>query len=302
MINDPIAQELAEFFRSRIADGEEMGRVFRQTFDQAYDGQHTGRFRPSDLSKTELAHIGSLLEINIRRTFDSFISDGDHMDYKILGHEVDCKYSKAPYGWMIPDEAMGHVAMLCHASEEAALFRVGFLRITPEVLNTGANRDRKRTLNKLGRDSIAWAWMEHHYPKNILLMLEPSSLELIMGQSSGQARLDNLFRLVQQELIPRGVVYTVAQQKDPMKRIRYNGGSRSNLQPEGILILGDYKRHQRIAHALELPVCHEGDSLSVRVHPAEPGFSGRTVTIGNHLWRVATQSDPVVPAPRIPME
>ncbi|GAA1174107.1 Type-2 restriction enzyme NaeI [Corynebacterium glaucum] len=277
-----------------------MGRVFRQTFDQAYDGQHTGRFDPDQLSKTELAHIGSLLEINIRRTFDRVIQDGLLMDFQILGVEVDCKYSKQPFGWMLPDEAVGHYAMLCHASERLSTFRVGFLRIVPELLNRGANRDRKRTLNLAGRESISWAWFDQSYPKNILLHLDAASQEAIMEPTSGQTRVDNLFRLVQSELIPRGVIYTVAQQKDPMKRIRYNGGSRSRLQSEGILILGDYDRHQRIARDLELPISRHGDSLAVRVFPAEATFTGPTTTIGNTRWRVATSSDPVVPAPAVP--
>lgn len=279
-----------------------MGRVFRETFDQAYDGQHTGRFRPSELSKTELAHIGSLLEINIRRRFSDFISDGQVMDYRILGLEVDCKYSKNPFGWMIPNEALGHHAMLCHANEELSTFRVGFVEVTPEVLNKGGNRDQKRTLNKIGRQKIAWAWIDQSYPKNILLHLDSSVANEIMEPKSGQARLNRLFRNVQGELIPRGVIYTVAQQQDPMKRIRENGGSRSALAPEGILILGDYARHRRIARDLHLPQCFRGDSLAIRVVRVEDDFPGPMSEIGGVFWRVADPSDPVEAAPLIPRE
>ncbi|WJY67792.1 Type-2 restriction enzyme NaeI [Corynebacterium auris] len=291
---------LAEHFRSCIPEGEAMGRVFRETFDQAYDGQNTGRFRPSDLSKTELAHIGSLLEINIRRTFSDLISDGDSMDFKILGADVDCKYSKLPFGWMIPNEALGHYVMLCHANEELSTFRVGFLKITPELLNRGANRDQKRTLNALGRSSIAWAWLDQNYPKNILLQLDPEIVDTIMSPTSGQQRLNNLFLHVQQELIPRGVVYTVAQQKDSMKRLRANGGSRSHLAPMGILILGDYKGHQRIARDLGLPVCTKGDSLAVRVVRAEHDYAGPKTEINGTFWRIAKPEDPIEPAPIAP--
>ncbi len=277
-----------------------MGRVFRQTFDQAYDGQHTGRYRPDQLSKTELAHIGSLLEINIRRTFKDLISDGQAMDFLILGAEVDCKYSKQPFGWMIPNEALGHYAMLCHASENLSTFRVGFLRITPEILNAGGNRDQKRTINKTGRQQIAWSWFDQTYPKNTLLHLDPALADRIMSGSSGQVRLNTLFRLVQLELIPRGVIYTVAQQKDPMKRIRSNGGSRSALAPEGILILGDYQRHQRIARDLSLPVCTKGDSLAVRVVSTDQTYEGPKSLISGQLWRVADPDDPIETAPDVP--
>ncbi|TVS21471.1 restriction endonuclease [Corynebacterium sanguinis] len=276
-----------------------MGRVFRETFDQAYDGQHTGRFRPEELSKTELAHVGSLLEINIRRRFHNFIGDGEMMDFKICDLEVDCKYSKLPYGWMIPNETLGHYAMLCHANEHLSTFRIGFLRITPEVLNKGGNRDQKRTVSKLSRKFIDWAWFDQSYPKNTLLHLDPSIAEEIMAPTSGQQRINTLFRKVQNELIPRGVIYTVAQQKDPMKRIRSNGGSRSVLAAEGILILGDYRRHQQIARELSLPICRQGDSLAVRVFPAEPSFVGPAAMIDNILWRIARIDDPLAPAPTI---
>lgn len=291
------AEHLANHFRLHIPNGETMGRVFRETFDQAYNGQATGRFRPEDLSKTELAHIGSLLEINIRRTFDSIITDGKKMDFEILGMDVDCKYSKLPFGWMIPNETVGNYAMLCHANEYTSTFRVGFLKITPAVLNLGGNRDQKRTLNKVGRQRISWAWFDQSYPKNTLLHLDPQVAAEIMGPKSGQQRLNNLFRRVQRELIPRGVILTVAQQKDSMKRIRENGGSRSKLAPEGILILGDYKRHQRIARDLLLPVCTNGDSLAVRVVPAEAVYDGATTEINGLRWRIAMPDDPIQPVP-----
>lgn len=299
-LDGDFSHELAELFRNEFPDGEAMGRIFRQTFDQAYDGQHTGRFDPAQLSKTELAHIGSLVETNIRRGFDGTITDGDKMDFKILGHEVDCKYSKNPYGWMIPMEAVGHHAMLCHANEVTSTFRVGFVKITDDILTAGGNRDRKRTIMAAARNKIAWAWFDHPYPNNVLLHADEETVAKIMELPSGQQRLDMLFRSIQQVLIPRGIIYTVAQQKDPMKRIRYNGGSRSRLQEEGILILGDYRRHQAIAEALCLPICKNGDSLAVRVTPAEPHFVGPAVDIEGQTWRIATGADSLHRAPRLP--
>jgi Restriction endonuclease NaeI len=46
-----------------------------------------------------------------------------------------------------------------------------------------------------------------------------------------------------------------------MKRVRGNGGSRSSLRPEGIVIIGQYDSHRRIAQALAVPVPGRG-SLS----------------------------------------
>lgn len=297
---DDNTRALVNLFHRRDPTGEEMGRIFRETFDQAYDGQHTGRFRPEELSKTELAHIGSLVEINIRRHFADVIGDGTKMDYRIADLEVDCKYSKNPFGWMIPLETVGNYAMLCHANEVTSKFRVGFVHVTDQILNAGGNRDRKRTISAKGRDQIQWAWFDEPYPNNVLLHLRPEMAEFVMGSKSGQARINNLFRAVQNEIIPRGIIYTVAQQKDPMKRIRYNGGSRSALLPEGILILGDYKRHTRIAADLGLPIPKDGDTIAVRVAETSPDFDGPVSEIDGRFWRIATAEDPHQDAPVIP--
>lgn len=294
------AAELAEFLQEQVPVSDDMGRVFRQTFDQAYNGQNTRRYRPDQLSKTESAHIGSLLEINLRREFDRFIGDGNEMDYRICGVDVDCKYSKQPFGWMIPQETVGHFALLCHANEYTSRFRMGVLKITPDVLNNGANRDQKTTIRSAKRSEIQWAWFDEPYPPNTLLQLDESVVDKIFTQQSGQKSLNELFRQVQGELVPRGVVATVAYQKDFMKRIRANGGSRTILRPEGIIILGDYLNDQRIAEALDIPVPRDGDSIAVRVVPAETGFNGPAATIGSRSWRIATDNDPIYEAPIVP--
>lgn len=79
------------------------------------DGQHTGRFRWEQLYKTEKAHMGTLVEINLQREFG--FGDGVDMDYRIVGVDVDCKFSQTPGGWMIPPEAVGHLLLVVWASD-----------------------------------------------------------------------------------------------------------------------------------------------------------------------------------------
>ncbi|WP_344401201.1 NaeI family type II restriction endonuclease [Streptomyces longisporus] len=95
--------------------------------------------------------------------------------------------------------------------------------------------------------------------------------EAVFERSSGQTRLNELFRRVQRRGIGRNTVRTVVQQRDYMKRVRGNGGSRSALRNEGIVILGDYDSHRRVARQLGLPVPREGEFISARVAPAVPG-------------------------------
>jgi len=85
-------------------DGTKIGQVLRDTLDQLYDGQRTGHYRREELSKTEKTHCGTYVETNLQRAFRSDFCDGEILDYKIKGIEVDCKYSQTLNGWMIPPE------------------------------------------------------------------------------------------------------------------------------------------------------------------------------------------------------
>src|SRR5208337_3654034 len=71
--------------------GAQVAKVLRDTLDQIYDGQHTGRWNYSQLRKTEKTHVGTLVEINLHRHFG--FGDGSATDYRIADVEVDCKYS-----------------------------------------------------------------------------------------------------------------------------------------------------------------------------------------------------------------
>jgi hypothetical protein len=110
-----------------------------------------------------------------------------------------------------------------------------------------------------------------------------------------------LFRLAQQRLISRTVVATVAQQEDYMKRVRGNGGSRSSLRPEGIVIIGQYERYRRIAQALAIPVPGPGESVSVRLACPRSRHAGLPfVALDGGDWVAAQPDDPVETAPVLP--
>ena len=278
-----------------------LARVFRATFDQLYDGQHTGRFAWDQLYKTEKTHFGTLLEINIRRELKDVIADGLVLDFEIAGHEIDCKYSFRMGGWMLPPESFGQLLLVCNADDAKSEWAVGVVRADPEYLRAGVNRDLKSGLNELGRKKIEWLFWGAELPPNVLLQVDDETRAAVFdGRLSGQGRVNELFRSAQRRRIGRNAVATVAQQDDFMKRVRANGGARSALAAEGIIIIGgDYESHRRVAEQLGTEVPLPGEFVSVRVVPAlehEPNIA----QLGGQMWRLAMEADPVVEAPDLP--
>ncbi len=303
-LRDEADAELVAVVRAlSVADptGERVAAVFRSTFDQLYDGQHTGRFRWDQLYKTEKTHFGTLFEINLRRELRDVVDDGALLDYQIAESEVDCKYSQRMGGWMIPPEARGHLLLVAHANDEASEWALGVVRASDDHLRQSVNRDGKTGLNPKGNAAIRWIQRPGELPPNVLLQCAPEEIEAVFAGRSGQQRVNELFRRTMNQRIGRNAIATVAQQDDYMKRVRANGGARSALKPEGYVILGgDYLIQRELARALGLVVPQPGEMVSSRVVPAAED-DPNTVELEGRAWRVASDDELVsTPAPDIP--
>lgn len=295
---DPESNAVASALRALDPDGLRTARVLRDTLDQLYDGQRTGRYRWDQLFKTEKTHCGTIVEINLQREFR--FQDGEKLDYKIAGVEVDCKYSQTRCAWMIPPEAHGHLCLVLWAKDsQNPTWSMGLVRTTVDCLNTGGNRDAKATLNEAGRAAITWLFEDAPLPPNVLLQLSQEAVDRIMAKKSGVQKTNELFRAALGMRVTRAVVATVSEQVDYMRRVRYNGGARGYLRPEGIIILGQYRSHVAVAHALGLPLPGPGESVSARITPAQGSGPG-VAEIGGSFWRIAEPGDPIVPAPVLP--
>lgn len=277
-------------------DGSRMARVFRSTFDQLYDGQHTGRYSVDQLFKTEKTHFGTLIEINLQRELK--LEDGDVLDFKIAGLEVDCKYSHTG-AWMLPPESFEQIVLVTQADDRKSAWSAGVIRVTAENRRMSENRDRKTSLNAYGRTQIMWLFKDAPMQENALLQLPQEIVAKVMSSKSGQARLNELFRRATNRRLSRNIIATVAQQDDYMKRVRDNGGSRGALRPEGHLILsGDYKAQRYLAEAFGAEVPESGELVSIRVVPTSSTYG---VQIGEIFWRMASEDEPVnTPAPILP--
>ncbi|MFJ3304351.1 NaeI family type II restriction endonuclease [Streptomyces sp. NPDC086549] len=284
--------------RDADPDGTRMGRVLRDAVDEVLDGEVTGRYDLKHITKTERTHIGSLVHTAIQREFR--FEDGQAMDFRIAGVDVDCRFSLQFGGWMLPPGTLGHLCLLVWVNDYQSKWSVGLLRVNQEWLNSGGNRDLRATLKAAHRDKILWLWRDAELAENVLLHISDTDREAVFESSSGQTRLNELFRRVQRRRIGRNTVRTVVQQRDYMKRVRGNGGSRSALRNEGIIILGDYDSHRRVARQLGLPVPREGEFISARVAPAVPGVGKPVLEMDGRLWSLASPEDPVHPAPTLP--
>lgn len=274
--------------------GSRWARVIRHTYDMIYNGQETGRYSWSQLMKTEKTHFGTLFEINAQREFE--FESGDTTDYRIAGHQVDAKWSQSQWGWMLPPEVINELALVATGSDLDSTWSLGLVRITPDVLRSTVNRDRKSQLNNLGRKGVHWVWREAPLRPNILLQLPSETVDEIMSLKHGTQRTNELFRAAEGQIVNRSAVATVSRQLDHQKRVRYNGGARSALQPEGIIILsGVY--HQALAKELGVPIPQDDEYVSVKVVPTEDPTGTK---IDGHRWRRARAGEIVnQPAPRL---
>jgi hypothetical protein len=297
---DVTLRSVAEEIITADATGARIAGVLRRTYDMVLDGQHTGRYRWDQLYKTEKTHFGTLVEINLQREFG--FADGVTMDFAIHGIDVDCKYAQNVAEWMIPPEAMGHVILGLWASDDLGKWSLGLIRVSEDVLSPSVgNRDLKRRLSTQGKAAVDWIFRDRPLPENALLRIPAPDVRRIFAPGYGTKRVDMLFRLAQGRLISRAVVATVAQQEDYMKRVRGNGGSRTSLRPEGIVIFGQYDSHGRVAAALRLPVPGPGESVSVRLASRKPSHSGAPfVTLDERQWVIALPGDPPELAPLLP--
>lgn len=298
LLDDPELAEVWNHLRNLDSAELRFARTLRDTIDQLLNGEDTGRYDWNSLYKTEKTHAGTLVEIKLQREFR--FGDGEAMDYRIAGIDVDCKYSQLFGGWMIPPEARGHLCLLVWANDEQSRWSAGVFRVRDEWLNIGNNRDLKLTVKAQHRNKIAWLWRDAELPENVLLHMNPEDRAAVFLQPSGQSRLNELFRRVQDRRIGRNVIRTVAQQKDYMKRVRGNGGSRSALRAEGFLIMGDYESHRRIAAELGVPVPTDGEFVSTRVTEVGPEDGRRSVQLDGRLWARARAGEAPAPGPSLP--
>ncbi|MCB1087490.1 MAG: restriction endonuclease [Verrucomicrobiae bacterium] len=267
-VQDEALGRVVDFFLRQNGFENQAADTLRRALDEVIDGMRTGRWAVDSLEKTEKSYIGTKVEILFK--FDFELEDGEKLDTRIEGAEVDIKCTVLR-DWMIPREAVGELCLLVRIDDARSKFWIGIVRTSPEVLRPGKNQDGKTSLSAAGKKHIRWIIEEGILPANLLATLDPKIRAQILDSGSGQKRINQLFRLVQRRVISRVDVETVARQKDPMKRVR---DARLHLAKEGILIIGHQGDDPAKAKKYGLPVPIKGEFVSVWVGIEQPGGRG----------------------------
>jgi len=248
--------------------------LLRQAIDEVIDPSRSKRFTLKEIEKTEKTYLGTKIEILLRNYLD--LERGKHLDLIVDGVEVDVKNTVGS-AWTIPNEALGHPCILIKTNEKKAECSFGLIFIRAEVLNAGRNRDQKTTIKASQLINVHWLLKDAPYPPNFWLGLEPETRRLIVTPRGGSERIAMLFRLHRGRPISRKLIEALGQQKDPLKRVRKNGGARDRLAKEGIAILSG-KKHKELIAELGLSFCGRDEFISYK--PSESELIDRLRKLG----------------------
>lgn len=238
-------------------------KLIRRAIDEVIDMPRTGRRILDDIEQPEKTYIGTKIEI----LFRSLIGYPKGLrDLNIDGVDVDIKHS-IKKDWMIPRESVNEACVVISENEKTNKCSIGIVIARDEYLNA-PNQDGKRGISAKGAKNIRWMLQEFDYPPNIWVHADKETVARIFAFKSGTKRLVQMFTEMQDIPITRSIIEGVGQQKDPLKRVRANGGARDALIKLDILLLsGVY--HQPLIRALKLPPCSEDDFISHKLTPEE---------------------------------
>lgn len=232
----------------------ELGRILRASIDSVIDTPNTSRRSINDLEKTEKTYIGTRVEILLRKFFE--LKKG-RLDLVIVGIDVDVKFTIND-NWMIPEEAINNPCLLVAADEQNEKCYLGLFVAKSEYFSAAENRDKKKSIPRAQFHNILWLVNGSSYPARFWKSIDETIIDLIFSQKTGIARVKKLFSMIKKTPIHRSVIEDVAQQKDPMKRLRANGGARDLID----IKIYSGKFDSKIIKSKKLPFCDNDSFIS----------------------------------------
>jgi len=242
--------------------GKRVGEIIRAAVDYVVDAPTLSRYSIYELEPDEKTAIGKRIERLLRFEFN--LPKGEKLDIKLAGEEVDIKTTMGK-NWMFSKSSHGHMNLLIAYDEKRAVFQLGIAYVLASHLGAH-NRDEKQSLKAAHRETIYWILNNHPYPPNFFDNLPEHLFKIIVTEKTGMKRVMQLLRLAPGKPIPRHVICSVANQKDPLRRIRSNGGARDILWGEGMLVLsGAYECDRKIAEPEIGRVLKDDEILTLRM-------------------------------------
>ncbi|CAG9273437.1 NaeI domain-containing protein [Paraburkholderia unamae] len=214
---------------------KEVGQLIRDAIDYVIDAPVLYRYSIFDLDPDEKTAIGKRIERLLR--FRLKIRTRKKLDVFLGGEDVDIKTTMKDK-WMFSKSNFDHICLLIKYDEAAAKYSLGLALVLEKYLGKG-NRDTKKASKAEFREYISWVLRDEPYPENFVAHLPESHLSEILEGKSGAERVRRLLQTesVIGRAIPRHAVCSVANQLDPLRRTRQNGGARDELWRDGYLIL-----------------------------------------------------------------
>jgi Restriction endonuclease NaeI len=213
------------------------------------DPVRTGRTSIAELDKTEKTFIGLKIEHFVRDFFDV---PKDIRDLKIGKYDVDVKHTVGS-NWMIPLESsrVSGPCLLIITNEKQRTCSMGLVLARPECLTKG-NRDQKGSIRAAGKANILWLIREASWPRDRWAGIDMKRFRDLRKMKGGSKRMAQFFRENLGQPIHRSVVQALLHdQKDFIKRVRGNGGSRDLLKAENIAVLsGAYDKEKFLKRGL----------------------------------------------------
>ena len=239
--------------------------LVRSAVDFVLDPVTTARTRVIDLDNVEKTFIGLKLEHFVR---DMLNIPKGLRDLRVAGFDVDIKNTVRD-NWSIPKETYREdgPCLLMIIDDEACKCSLGLIVAKPAYLHKGiGNRDTKKGVSAQGRKNIMWLIQDFPYPPSRFSELDMAEFRRLRAMSGGSRRAAEFFRQNVGKTIHRSVIQTLLyDQKDPMKRLRFNGGAPDILQYEGIAILiGTYSRDKKIARGLGFVNLGTDEAIAVK--------------------------------------
>lgn len=232
---ESLANEIAKRLGERPADA--FINAVLDAIEFVLDPIRTGRTTLSELDNVEKTFIGLKIEHFVRDLLDA---PKGIRDLSILGYDVDIKNTVSQsWSWMIPPETYrGQEPVILLAADEIERRSWMGLMIAREAYLGAPNRDGKRSVLTSAYGNILWLATGLNWPPNRWAGIDMKRFRELRQIKVGKLRAAAFFvendRRVTHRLVLEALLLD---QKDPMKRLRANGGAPDILRPQGIALL-----------------------------------------------------------------